>query len=154
MLEDSFGRTSRRCFPGQTVLEATVIRLARDAELELDDEGGRTHLEVVEREVRRRRRSDVVRLEMESSASPELLALLRDQLESQPGEIYLIPGPLDLRGLLPVDRASRVRRLRDPPLQPADVLAAIRSRAICLRCWTSATSCCTIPTSPTTRWSR
>src|SRR5262249_2544536 len=48
-------------FPGQTILEATAIRLARDAELELDDEGGHTHLEVVEREIRRRRRSDVVR---------------------------------------------------------------------------------------------
>ena len=50
------------------------IRLARDAELELDDEGGRTQLELVEREVRRRRRSDVVRLEIEATASDELVA--------------------------------------------------------------------------------
>ena len=65
---------------------------ARDAELELDDEGGRTHLELVEREVRRRRRSDVVRLEVESSASEELVALLRQQLELEPDDVYAVPG--------------------------------------------------------------
>ena len=89
-------------FPGQTILESAVIRLARDAELELDDEGGRTHLEVVEREVRRRRRSDVIRLELESSASPELQALLRDRLELERSDMYLVRGPLDLRGLMPL----------------------------------------------------
>ena len=66
----SCSRTSSRAhlaqlFPGQPILESAVIRLARDAELELDDEGGRTQLELVERELRRRRRSDVVRLEVE-----------------------------------------------------------------------------------------
>ena len=65
----SSARICRELFPGQQILESSVIRLARDAELELDEEGGRTHLEVVEREVRRRRRSDVIRLEIEATAS-------------------------------------------------------------------------------------
>ena len=73
LLEDIIRAQLAQLFPGQAILESAVIRLARDAELELDDEGGHTHLEVVEREVRRRRRSDVVRLEVESSASEELL---------------------------------------------------------------------------------
>jgi polyphosphate kinase len=51
------------------------MRLARDAEMEFDDEGGRTQLELVERELKRRRRSDVVRLELEASSSPELVGL-------------------------------------------------------------------------------
>ena len=45
LLEESSARTCAQLFPGQTILESTVIRLARDAELELDDEGGRTQLE-------------------------------------------------------------------------------------------------------------
>ena len=73
LLEDVIRAHLAQLFPGQAILESAVIRLARDAELELDDEGGRTHLEVVEREVRRRRRSDVVRLEIEAAASEELL---------------------------------------------------------------------------------
>jgi polyphosphate kinase len=62
-------------------LESAVIRLARDAELELGDEGGRTQLELVERQLRRRRRSGVTRLEIGASASAELVGLLCLQLD-------------------------------------------------------------------------
>jgi len=110
-------------FPGQTILEAAVIRLARDAELELDDEGGRTHLEVVEREVRRRRRSGVIRLEIESTASSELQAMLRERLELDPEDVYPIPGILDLRGLMPIAELPGFARLRYSAAPPADVLA-------------------------------
>jgi polyphosphate kinase len=123
LLEDVIRSQIAELFPGQTILETTVIRLARDAELELDDEGGLTHLEVVEREVRRRRRSDVVRLEVEASASEEILALLREQLEISPEEVYPVPGPLDLRLLLGVTELPGFDALRDPPLQQARVLA-------------------------------
>ena len=109
-------------FPGQVILESTVIRLARDAELELDDEGGRTHLEMVEEEVRRRRRSDAVRLEVEGAASEELQTLLRDQLDLTAEEVYSVPGPLDLRVLTGLTDAPGFDALRDAPLQPASVL--------------------------------
>ena len=109
-------------FPGQQIVEARVIRLARDAELELDEEGGRTHLEAVEVEVRNRRRRDVVRLEIEASASDTLVASLRDRLELSADDVYLIPGPLDLRVLFPLTELSGFDELRDPPLQPADAL--------------------------------
>jgi polyphosphate kinase len=123
LLEDVIRAHLGQLFPGQTILESVVIRLARDAELELDDEGGRTHLEAVERELRRRRRSDVVRLEVESTASPELLALLRDKLEINGEELYAVPGPLDLRVLMGLTDLPGFDALRDPPLQPASVLA-------------------------------
>jgi polyphosphate kinase len=110
-------------FPGQSIVEATVIRLVRDAELELDDEGGRTHLELVEREVRRRRQSDVVRLEVESTTSDELLALLRAQIDVTPEDVYAVPGPIDLRILMGLADLPGFAELRDPPLQPVDVLA-------------------------------
>jgi polyphosphate kinase len=109
-------------FPGQQIVEARVIRLARDAELELDEEGGSTHLEAVEREVRNRRRSDVVRLEIEASASDALVASLRERLELSPDDVYLISGPLDLRVLFPLTELPGFDELRDPPLQPADAL--------------------------------
>ena len=123
LLEDVIRSHVGQLFPGQAILETAVIRLARDAELELDDEGGRTHLEVVEREVRRRRRSDVVRLEVDSSASEELLSLLRDQLDVSPEEVYAIPGLLDLRVLFGLTELPGFDTLREPPLQPASVLA-------------------------------
>src|SRR5262249_8412556 len=105
------------------ILESAVIRLARDAELELDDEGGRTHLEQVEREIRKRRRSDVARLEVSANASDELVALLREPLGIPRDEVYSIPGPLDLRLLTGLTELPGLNAPRDPPHQPVDVLA-------------------------------
>jgi polyphosphate kinase len=123
LLEDLIRAHLNQLFPGQSIREATVIRLVRDAELELDDEGGRTHLEIVEREVRRRRQSDVIRLEVEAAASETLLALLREQLEVTQEDVYAVPGFLDLRVLTGLSDLPGYAELRDPPIQPVDVLA-------------------------------
>ena len=123
LLEDIIRANLADLFPGQQILEARVIRLARDAELELDEEGGRTHLEAVERQVRRRRQSDVVRLEIEASASPELVASLRERLDLEAEGVYPLPGPVDLRVLLGLTELPGFDALRDPPLQPADARA-------------------------------
>src|SRR5262249_44014430 len=90
LLEEVISAHLPLLFPGQPILESAVIRLARDAELELDDEGGRTHLEQVEREIRKRRRSDVARLEGSANASDELVALLREPLGITRDEVYSI----------------------------------------------------------------
>ena len=123
LLEDVIRAHLPKLFAGQRILEASVIRLARDAELELDDEGGRTHLERVEREVRRRRRSDVVRLEIEATASAELIALLRGQLDLAPDDVYPVPGIVDLRVLMALLDLPGFDELRDPPLKPVHVVA-------------------------------
>ena len=101
-----------------------MIRLTRDADLDLDDEGGRTRLEAVEREVRRRRRSDVVRLEIEAAASQELITLLQARLDLASASVYPVIGPLDLRVLSHLMDLPGCEELCDPPLQPADVFIA------------------------------
>ena len=110
-------------FPGQPILEAEVIRLSRDAELEFDDEGGRSQLELVEHELRQRRRSTVVRLEVDASTSEALLALLRRQLDITPDQVLAIPGPLDLRVLMGLAELPGFESLRYPAHEPVDGLA-------------------------------
>jgi polyphosphate kinase len=122
LLEDIIRAHLSELFPGQQILEARVIRLSRDAELELDEEGGRTHLETVEQEVRRRRQSNVVRLEVEADASEALVGALRDRLDLHVDDVYAIAGFLDLRVLLGLTELAGLEELKDPPLQPADVL--------------------------------
>jgi polyphosphate kinase len=110
-------------FPGQTILESALMRVARDAELDVDDERGRTQLERVERELRRRRSGDVVRLEIEAGVSEELLLLLRAQLEvDRDDDIYTIEGPLDLRVLMALTDVPGFEALRDVPIPPVDVI--------------------------------
>ena len=123
LLEEIIRAHLPQLFPGQPILEASIVRLSRDAELELDDEGGRTHLERVEREVRRRRRSGVVRLEVDGLASDELLAVLCRTLDIPADAVYSVPGPVDLRVLMGLAEVPGFEALRDPPLQPVDVLA-------------------------------
>ena len=113
-------------FPGQRVLETTAIRLSRDAELELDDEGGRTHLEIVERELRLRRRSDIVRLEIESSASKDMVERLCRQLDVEDQEVYSVEPPVDLRVLGGIADLPGFDQLRNPPHEPAAVRASTR----------------------------
>ena len=123
LLEDIIRSHLSHLFAGQTIREASLIRLARDAELELDDEGGPTQLERVERELRERRRSDVVRLELEATASDELAAMLRTRLDLTAEDIHQVPGPLDLRVLMGIVDLPGFDDLRDPPLPCVDVLA-------------------------------
>jgi polyphosphate kinase len=122
LLEELIRAHLPEIFPGQQILESAVVRLTRDAEVELDEEGGRTHLETVERQVRRRRRSDVIRLEVETTASDALVASLQERLDLTADDTYVIPGPLDLRVLQALAELPGNDALRDPPLQPADPL--------------------------------
>jgi polyphosphate kinase len=139
-LEDLIRQYLPQLFPGQRIVEASAIRLSRDAELEFDDEGGLTQLDRVERELRRRRQSDVVRLEVEAGASKELVTLLCDQVEVTHDDVYAVSGPLDLRVLMQVVDVPGHPELRDPPVQPInplegapwDMFAAIDAQDILL----------------------
>ena len=123
LLEEIISAHVSLLFPGQPILECAAIRLARDAELELDDEGGRTQLEMVERQLRRRRRSDVIRLEASATASEALLSQLRDHLDIAGDEVYIVPGPLDPRFLTALTDVPGLTAPRDPPHQPVNLLA-------------------------------
>ena len=108
-------------FPGQTVLESAVVRLSRDSELELDDEGGLPYLEALEGELRRRRRSDVVRLEIEATASHGLLADIARETGATDDDVYRVPGMLDVRALMGLVDLPGFDALRDKPLKPVAV---------------------------------
>ena len=108
-------------FPGQRVIEAAAIRFARDAELELDDEGGGSYLEALEEELRQRRRNDVVRLEVDEAVSDELLDEIVRQVDVEAQDIYRVPGPVDLRPLMSladVPGFDHLRAASQKPLPP------------------------------------
>jgi len=123
-LEDVIRAEAQALFPGQAITEAVAIRLARDSELELDDEGGLSYLEAIEEELRKRRRKDVVRLEIEAGASEVLVDVLARQLQLEADDIYRVPGPLDPRMLMSLVELPGHDRLRDRPIKPVAVLGA------------------------------
>jgi polyphosphate kinase len=122
LLEEVIRAELAELFPGQQVLESAAFRIARDAELELDDEGGRPYLEALEEELKKRRRGQVVRVDVETATSDALLTLLIERLEVEVADVYRVSGPLDMRALQPLVEIPSLEQLREPPLKPLPVL--------------------------------
>src|SRR5262249_36822535 len=86
-------------FPGMEVLEHHPFRVTRDADIELDD-AGEDLLAEMESVLRQRAKLGVVvRLEVDSHMTPEVLQLLCRRLDLASNDVYAVDGPLDLGGL-------------------------------------------------------
>ena len=130
LLEEVIRAELAELFPGQRVMASAAFRIARDAEMELDDEGGRPYLEAVEEELKKRRSGQVVRLEVEAEADDTLLALLIERLGVEIPDVYHVRGPLDMRALQPLVDIPSLEHLREPPLKPLPVLDEHELRGI------------------------
>jgi polyphosphate kinase len=117
-LEEVIRRELPLLFPGQSIVESAVFRITRDAEMEFDDEGGRDYVAALEHELRKRRRGHAVRLEIEAGVGDTLCGLLVGRLDLEPGDVYRIGGPLDVRALLALSDLPGLADLRDPGVKP------------------------------------
>ncbi len=109
-------------FPGYRILEAAGFRLARDSELDLDDDARCDYIGTIESELKKRRRAKPIRLEHEAM-SPELLKRIQKFVGAPDSDLIAVQGPLDPRPLLSIVDIPGFERLRyppQPPLLPAD----------------------------------
>jgi polyphosphate kinase len=107
-------------FPGVDIVERAVFRVTRDADFEVSDDADDL-LEAVETQLRRRRFGDVVRVEVSSSASSEMVARLQSGLEADETQIYRVDGPLDLselKELVAIDRPELTYEPWIPAIPP------------------------------------
>jgi polyphosphate kinase len=98
-LEQVISAHLAQLFPGMEVLEHHPFRVTRNADLTLEDEEADDLLAAVEVELRRRRFGKAVRLELETTVTDEVRALLQRELDLDDDDIYVCAGPLDLSGL-------------------------------------------------------
>ena len=129
-------------FPGQTVRDVAAFRVLRDAELDIDDEGGGDDfLSQVEDEVRGRRRSQVVRLDIDGKVSEALLTQLVSRFPGAEPLVYRILGPLDLRLFFQILDLPVLDSFRDPrqraqatllPAESADLFGVLSRRDVLL----------------------
>ncbi|PZR60926.1 MAG: RNA degradosome polyphosphate kinase [Chloroflexi bacterium] len=116
-LEDVIAANLGRLFPGMGVVEHHAFRVTRNADLDVDDDGAEDLLEALEDELRKRRFSPAVRLEVEESMSAHMLELLVRELLVAAADVQKLPGPLNLGGLMELHSVDRPD-LKDPPFQP------------------------------------
>lgn len=104
-------------FIGMDIEEWAAFRITRNADLTVEDEEADDLLAAVELELRRRRFGRAVRLEVETTMSPEMLELLRRELELESDAVTFHRQLLDLTCLFAVHGVDRPA-LKDPPWPP------------------------------------
>ncbi len=104
-------------FIGMNIEEWAAFRITRNADLTVEDEEADDLLAAVELELRRRRFGRAVRLEVETTMSPEMLELLRRELELESDAVTFHRQLLDLTCLFAVHGVERPA-LKDPPWPP------------------------------------
>jgi polyphosphate kinase len=126
-------------FAGMELLHATVFRVTRNSDYEIDDDEVEDLLKTIEEEVRKRRRGAAARLEIEADASNEIEQFLTSALDLDSLDVYRIPGLLDLTGFFQIHGVAGFPQLRDPQFVPqqvpelaqaSNIWSAIRARDI------------------------
>ncbi|REF36141.1 polyphosphate kinase [Thermasporomyces composti] len=144
-LEDVIAAHLDQLFPGMEILQHHTFRVTRNEDLEVEEDDAENLLQALERELLRRRFGPPVRLEVESSIDPHVLALLVSELGIAEEEVYHLPGPLDLTGLFTIAELDRAD-LKYPAFvptthsdlaevessQPPDIFHAVRRREVLL----------------------
>jgi polyphosphate kinase len=102
-------------FPGMEIVGHHPFRVTRDADLDLVDDEAEDLLAAIQMELRRRRRqAPVVRLEIDSGMSEEVLGLLLRELEIDSSDVYLVDGLLDLGALWAIYQLERPDLKQEP----------------------------------------
>ncbi|MEO3793438.1 RNA degradosome polyphosphate kinase [Nonomuraea sp. B10E15] len=122
-LEDVIAAHLGQLFKGMEILQHHVFRVTRNEDLDVDEDVTENLMQALEKELLKRRFGPPVRLEVEDTITPEVLAPLVEELELAPHEIYRLPGPLDLSGLHAIADLDR-GELGYRPFVPAEVINA------------------------------
>ena len=100
-------------FPGMDIIERSVFRVTRDADLEVSDEADDL-LEAVEIELRRRRFGEVTRIEVSSTMSRALRERLQQGLRVADDLVYPVTGMIDLEDVAELTKLDRLDLKLDP----------------------------------------
>ena len=115
MLHELIESQATRMFRGYEVLAQTAFRVTRNSNLYMQEEESRSVLESVRAELHNRRKGDAVRLEIECTASDEIVERLRKNFELEPWQVFKTDGPVNLSRLMNVYTESKRPELKYAP---------------------------------------
>jgi polyphosphate kinase len=139
-LEDLIAANLDALFPGMRILGVYPFRITRDMDIEIMEEEAHDLLVTIDREIRRRKFGNVVRLEVDPATPDRIRAFLLSKLEIDQEDLYETPAPLGASALFALAGLPRPE-LHDPPFVPAiprefleaeDPFAAIREGDVML----------------------
>lgn len=121
LLEDLILHFAPQAFKGHKVLDAAVIRVTRSGVIEFSGsakEEGTDFREVMEEQIHKRRKREPVRLQMNSSLSPEAMEYLLKKLGLKKKQLFFEETPLDLSFVYKLAEFNDTPELRFPVQKP------------------------------------
>lgn len=100
LLEEIIERNISRLFLNYDVRCAHPFRITRNADLAIDEDEVEDLLLEIEKQIKKRRWGQAIRLEVEEGADKKLVRLLKKELGVEEEDIFAIDGPLDLTFLM------------------------------------------------------
>lgn len=113
LLDDIVTLFGRELFPGYTVRESMVFKLARDADFAVDEEAGDQFIQAMKEVLVKRQSSFPVCL-WANSTSKKLLSLMTDKLSLEEGDVYRVDGIIDPASLSELSGNDEAARLSYP----------------------------------------
>ncbi|MCI5604161.1 MAG: RNA degradosome polyphosphate kinase [Clostridia bacterium] len=105
-------------FKGQEVLCAYPYRVMRDADIPIDEDDSEDLLLEIEKNLKQRERSEVIRLDVDLNIKKELLSRLKKELKIENEDIYKVNSPLDLTFLNKFYSQSGFEKYKYKPFTP------------------------------------
>ena len=105
-------------FPGLTIEGVHAFRITRNSDLYIDEEESENLLRMIEEELRKSKRGNAVRLEVEADIPLDFQNLLLARFHLTEADLYKIRGPLSFTHLNPLIFNEAFGRLRDRPFSP------------------------------------
>ena len=106
-----------KLYNGMTITGMALLRITRDAEVEIDDDSGAELRKLVQEQVRQRRYEPIVRLEFGPGADPDIKEAMRERFQLSPDDVYDMAEEVDYTGLFEI-AGLPIAELRDRPWVP------------------------------------
>ena len=106
-----------KLYSGMLISGMTLVRITRDAQVDLGEDSPAEIRALVKEQVRQRRYEPVVRLELGGGADPGICQMLRERFELSAADVYEVDGEIDYTTLFEI-AGLPVPELRDAPWAP------------------------------------
>lgn len=130
-LHDLIEAHTRNLYKGYQVISGGAFRATRNSNLYLHEEESRNLLDSVDAQIHSRRKGDIVRLEIEADAVPEIVDPLSEQFALQPWQVFKTPGPVNLSRLFSLAEQTPRPDLKFQPFVPRTFSFAPKVSSMC-----------------------
>src|SRR6202790_1895645 len=117
-----------RMYKGYDIVSSAAFRVTRNSNLYLQEEESRNLLESVRAELHNRRKGDAVRMEIESTADPEIIERLGTVFELDRWQIFPVNGPVNLSRLFNIYEQVNRPDLKYRPFSPRELRLTSKSK--------------------------